>query len=99
MNPTVPETMAAVLLTGHGGMEKLEYREDFPVPGPGAGEVLIKVVAAGVNNTDINTRIDPGAPEPTSSRSNRSITVGAISGQVAIRIPRTVAGWACPIDM
>lgn len=53
---TIPEKMAAVLLTGHGGIEKLEYRTDVPVPQPGHGEVLIQVAAAGVNNTDINTR-------------------------------------------
>jgi NADPH:quinone reductase-like Zn-dependent oxidoreductase len=49
--------MAAVLLTGYGGFEKLSYRTDVPVPTPGTGEVLIRVGAAGVNNTDINTRI------------------------------------------
>lgn len=48
--------MKAVLLTGHGGLEKLEYREDIPTPSPAPGEVLIKVGAAGVNNTDIWTR-------------------------------------------
>ncbi|PDT00103.1 alcohol dehydrogenase [Rhizobium chutanense] len=53
----LPERMKGVLLTGHGGFEKLEYREDIPVPRPKAGEVLIRVAAAGVNNTDINTRI------------------------------------------
>lgn len=52
-----PTTMAAVLLTGYGGVEKLVYRRDVPVPRPGPGEVLIEVAAAGVNNTDINTRI------------------------------------------
>ncbi|MER8544061.1 alcohol dehydrogenase family protein [Mesorhizobium sp. M1334] len=49
--------MAGVLLTGHGGFDKLVYRNDLPVPTPGVGEVLIRVAAAGVNNTDINTRI------------------------------------------
>lgn len=53
----IPKTMSAVLLTGHGGPEKLDYRNDVPVPQPQAGEVLIRVAAAGVNNTDINTRI------------------------------------------
>jgi NADPH:quinone reductase-like Zn-dependent oxidoreductase len=48
--------MRAVLLTGNGGYDKLSYREDVPVPRPGRGEVLIRVAAAGVNNTDINTR-------------------------------------------
>lgn len=57
MSTHPPATMAAVLLTGHGGMDRLEYREDVPVPRPGVGEVLIRVAAAGVNNTDINTRI------------------------------------------
>jgi NADPH:quinone reductase-like Zn-dependent oxidoreductase len=48
--------MAAVLLTGHGGLEELEYRTDVPVPRPQKGEVLIQVAAA-INNTDVNTRI------------------------------------------
>ncbi|MGH1541427.1 MAG: alcohol dehydrogenase family protein [Arenicella sp.] len=53
---TIPEKMSGVYLTGHGGVEKLEYRDDIPTPSPGVGEVLIQVGAAGVNNTDINTR-------------------------------------------
>ncbi|MHC8507854.1 MAG: alcohol dehydrogenase family protein [Rhodospirillales bacterium] len=52
----VPFVMRAQLLTGHGGLDKLEYREDVPVPQPGPGEVLIRVCACGMNNTDINTR-------------------------------------------
>ena len=53
---TQPKTMKAVLLTGHGGLDRLEYREDVPVPQPAAGEVLIRVRASAVNNTDVNTR-------------------------------------------
>lgn len=53
----IPEKMAAVQLTGHGDYDQLVYREDVGVPVPENGEVLIKVGAAGVNNTDINTRI------------------------------------------
>ena len=53
----IPKTMRAVVLLGHGGPEMLEYRTDQPVPHPGKGEVLVRVAAAGVNNTDINTRI------------------------------------------
>lgn len=51
------ETMAAVLLTGHGGLDKLDYRTDIAIPTPGRDEVQIRVAAAGINNTDINTRI------------------------------------------
>jgi NADPH:quinone reductase-like Zn-dependent oxidoreductase len=57
MNAALPATMRGVVLTGFGGFDKLEYRIDLPVPRPGPDEVLIKVGAAGVNNTDINTRI------------------------------------------
>lgn len=52
-----PTTMHAVQLTGHGNIDKLVYRNDILVPAPGMGEVLIRVTAAGINNTDINTRI------------------------------------------
>lgn len=48
--------MKAVVTTGNGGYEKLEYR-DVPVPKLGPGEVLLQVLAAGVNNTEINTRL------------------------------------------
>jgi len=56
MKKPVPNTMTAVVLTGHGGFDKLEYRDDVSVPVPGPIEVLVEVGAAGVNNTDINTR-------------------------------------------
>jgi NADPH:quinone reductase-like Zn-dependent oxidoreductase len=54
---SIPATMRAVLLTGHGGYDKLELRDDVPVPVLGPNDVLIRIGAAGVNNTDINTRI------------------------------------------
>ena len=53
----LPDKMHAVLLTGHGGMEKLDYRTDVLIPQPKPGELLIQIAAAGINNTDINTRI------------------------------------------
>lgn len=48
--------MMAVVTTGNGGYDRLDYRK-VPVPRPGPGEVLLEVLAAGVNNTEINTRI------------------------------------------
>ena len=48
--------MKAIVTTGNGGYDKLEYR-DVPMPVVGDGEVLVKVLAAGVNNTEINTRL------------------------------------------
>ncbi len=49
-------TMKAVVTTGNGGYEKLDYC-DVPVPKLGANEALLQVLAAGVNNTEINTRL------------------------------------------
>jgi NADPH:quinone reductase-like Zn-dependent oxidoreductase len=54
--PAIPTHMHAVLLTGHGGLDKLDYRSDVRTPVPGSEDVLIRVRAAGVNNTDINMR-------------------------------------------
>lgn len=48
--------MKAIVTTGNGGYDKLVY-QDVPTPIVGAGEVLIQVLAAGVNNTEINTRL------------------------------------------
>ena len=49
--------MHAVLLTGHGGIDKLVYKTDVEVPEPKSDEVLTSVKGSGINNTDINTRI------------------------------------------
>ena len=53
----IPKRMRAFVLTGRGGLENLEYREDYPVPKPGSDEILVEVAACGMNNTDINTRV------------------------------------------
>jgi len=50
------ESMKAVVTTGNGDYDRLDYR-DVPIPQTGPGEVLLKVLAAGVNNTEINTRL------------------------------------------
>ena len=54
--PKLPARMKAVVTIGNGGYDQLVYR-DVPVPVPAAGEVLLRVLAAGVNNTEINTRL------------------------------------------
>lgn len=55
MNGAAP-TMMAIVTTGTGGTDKLQIRQ-VPVPVPGPEDVLLKVLAAGVNNTEINTRL------------------------------------------
>lgn len=53
---TTPETMTAMVLKRHGDLDALDWHEDWPVPEVGPNDVLIKVGACGLNNTDVNTR-------------------------------------------
>ncbi|GAB5355593.1 hypothetical protein AAMO2058_000218900 [Amorphochlora amoebiformis] len=48
--------MIAQLLVGHGGLDKYRYKTELKIPKPTPGEVLIKVEACGINNTDLWTR-------------------------------------------
>jgi len=66
--------MHAVLLTGHGGIDKLVYKTDVEVPFPKPDEVLISVKGAGINNTDINTRIGWYSKSVTSDTSQGGAT-------------------------
>lgn len=50
------KTMRAMVTEGHGGMEKMVFHEDWPMPQAGAGQVCVRVAACGLNNTDVNTR-------------------------------------------
>ena len=64
--------MKAVVTTGHGGYDKLEYK-DVPIPSLNAGELLIQVLAAGVNNTEINTRLGWYSETVTSSTDDTAV--------------------------
>ena len=48
--------MMAVVTTGNGGYDRLEYKS-ISIPVPASDEVLLRVLAVGVNNTEINTRL------------------------------------------
>lgn len=52
---SLPPSMKAVVIKGAGGPEVLTLT-DVPTPEPKAGEVLIKVAAAGVNRPDVLQR-------------------------------------------
>lgn len=92
---TLPDKMSGVYLIGHGGPEMLEWREDIPVPRPGPGEILVRVKAAGVNNTDINTRIGWYAPEVTSATQDVDQDVDAGGWGGALGFPRIQGGDLC----
>lgn len=82
----IPRTMAAVRLMGHGGLDKLVYSRDVAVPAPAVGEVLIRVTACGMNNTDVwvregayGTEDDPQAVS-TWRRQGNTLTFPRIQG-------------------
>jgi putative PIG3 family NAD(P)H quinone oxidoreductase len=58
--------MTAIAISAPGGPEVL-IPETRPVPGPGAGEVLIRVAAAGVNRPDVLQRMGYYPPPPGAS--------------------------------
>lgn len=53
---TLPNTMTAMVTMGHGGLEQMVLHTDWPRPDPAPAEVLVRVKACGLNNTDVNTR-------------------------------------------
>ncbi len=53
---TLPDTMRAMVTMGHGDLDQIVLHTDWPRPDPAADEVLIRVGACGLNNTDVNTR-------------------------------------------
>ena len=60
---STPQTMTAVAISTPGGPDVLKPVE-MPTPKPGAGQVLVKVAAAGVNRPDVQQRIGAYPPPP-----------------------------------
>ncbi len=66
MPETLPETMTAIEIREPGGPEVLVLATR-PLPSAGAGEVLVKVAAAGVNRPDVLQRSGGYPPPPGAS--------------------------------
>ena len=62
----LPERMTAISIAEPGGPEVLRP-EEVAVPQPGAGQVLVKVAAAGVNRPDVIQRLGRYPPPPGAS--------------------------------
>ncbi|SEL46178.1 NADPH:quinone reductase [Halomonas daqiaonensis] len=79
---SLPDTMAAMLLTGHGDVDMLVYHDDVPTPQPGPGEVLVKVTATAKNNTDRKAR------EGLYPVKKGEVTSFAMGGEPTLTFPR-----------
>jgi len=79
----IPEKMSAMLLVGHGGVEKLVYKKDVPLPHVDKNEVLVKVTATAKNNTDRKAR---EGLYPTKEKND--VTSFAIGGEPTLTFPR-----------
>jgi putative PIG3 family NAD(P)H quinone oxidoreductase len=64
--PSIPPSMRAIEIAGPGGPEVLRL-VTRPVPTPRAGEVLVRVTAAGVNRPDLMQRMGKYPPPPGAS--------------------------------
>ncbi|WP_114394557.1 NAD(P)H-quinone oxidoreductase [Oleisolibacter albus] len=85
---TLPETMRAVEIRSPGGPEVLTPVRR-PLPQPGAGELLIRVAAAGVNRPDVFQRQGTYPPPPGAS----DLPGLEVAGTVAA-LGAGVQGWA-----
>ena len=72
-------TMIAVMTLGTGGYEQLSV-QTVPRPEPGPGEALLQVRAAGVNNTEINTRLGWYSSDVTEATGTTAETEGVADG-------------------
>ena len=66
MGEMIPDVMRAIEVASPGGPEQLRLTSR-PTPRPGAGEVLVRVAAAGVNRPDILQRMGVYPPPPGAS--------------------------------
>jgi NADPH:quinone reductase-like Zn-dependent oxidoreductase len=94
---SLPETAKAVLTTRAGGPEVLELR-DVPVTPPGAGEVLVKIAAAGVNPVDAKIRKGTRGEitEPKRIGADAAGTVVAAGDGAPFQAGDEVIGWGQP---
>jgi len=53
---SLPNVMTAAVTHGHGGPEQIRVHSDWPCPRARRGDVVVRVTAAALNNTDIWSR-------------------------------------------
>jgi NADPH2:quinone reductase len=84
----IPMSMRAIEIVAPGGAEVLRIAT-LPTPTPGAGEVLVRTVAAGINRADLLQRQGHYPPPPGAS----PILGMELSGHIAELGPGTTSRW------
>lgn len=83
-----PQTMTCIAIKEYGGPDALQP-ETRPTPQPKAGEILVKVHAAGVNRPDVSQRLGKYPPPPGAS----DLPGLEVAGEVAA-LGEGVSRWA-----
>ncbi len=95
----IPETMRAMVLKRHSDMDALEFETAWPVPKPQGREVLIKVAACGLNNTDVNTRAGWYSKSVTDATTGGAYDLDAAAdntwGGAGVQFPRVQGADVC----
>lgn len=96
---TLPRTMRAMVTMGHGGLDQMVMQTDWPRPDPNPGEVLVRVGACGLNNTDVNTRsgwYSKAVTEATTGNAFKTVNKDDPSwGGKPVSFPRIQGADAC----
>ena len=96
---TLPATMKAMVTMGHGDLDQMVLHHDWPRPSPAAGEVLLRVAACGLNNTDVNTRSGWYAKSVTEATSGAGFDLAggeeATWGGSSVNFPRIQGADVC----
>ncbi|MEM6939790.1 MAG: alcohol dehydrogenase family protein [Pseudomonadota bacterium] len=96
---SIPPTMGAMVTMGHGGLDQMVWHGAWPTPIPGADEVLIRVRACGLNNTDVNTRsgwYSKAVTQATTGEAFANVdTSDPTWGGAPIRFPRIQGADVC----
>ncbi len=64
---------------------RLRLRDDVPIPAPPSGEALVRVIRAGICNTDIGSRCGPFAPALRLLEEQRVTVEPLIQARYALR--------------
>ena len=96
----IPETMKAFVLTGHGDLDQLEFHSEWQVPKVLEDDVLIRVEACGLNNTDVNTRsgwYSKSVSDATTGSSYENVDADPAWGGNPITFPRIQGADVCGV--